>query len=113
MSPLKNRIHEIESAITSAERQVARDNESLVAASQRGDGKVIMGVSVSIHDTKKQIDNLFDELEVITVEHDALAREFEEKLQIYEECFMFDVFVPQRGKLNNSATRHRHPGKPG
>ncbi len=81
MSPLKNRIHEIESAITSAERQLARDNESLVAASQRGDGKAIMNLSVSIHDTKKQIDSLFDELEVITVEHDALAREFEEKLR--------------------------------
>ena len=81
MSPLKNRIHEIESAITSAERQLARDNESLVAASQRGDGKAIMGLSMSIHDTKKQIDSLFDELEVITVEHDALAQEFEEKLR--------------------------------
>jgi ATP-binding cassette, subfamily F, member 3 len=81
MSPLKNRIHEIESAITSAERQLTRDNESLVAASQRGDGKAIMNLSMSIHDTKKQVDDLFDELEVITVEHDALAQEFEERLR--------------------------------
>ncbi len=81
MSPLKNRINEIESAITSAERQLARDNESLVAASRQGDGKAIMSFSVAIHDAKKQIDDLFDELEVITVEHDALAREFEEKLR--------------------------------
>ncbi|MBP1748879.1 MAG: ATP-binding cassette protein [Deltaproteobacteria bacterium] len=81
MSPLKNRINEIESAITSGERQLARDNESLVAASQRGDGKAIMTLSMSIHETKKQIDSLFDELEVITVEHDALAGEFEQRLQ--------------------------------
>ncbi len=81
MSPLKDRILEIESAITSAERQLTRDNESLVAASRRGDGKAIMTLSMSIHDVKKNIDNLFDELEVITVEHDALAREFEQRLQ--------------------------------
>lgn len=81
MSPLRARINEIESAITSAERQLTRDNESLVAASQRGDGKAIMDLSMSIHETKKQIDSLFDELEMITVEHDALAREFEERLR--------------------------------
>ncbi len=81
LSPLKNRINEIESAITSAERQLARDNESLVAASRQGDGKAIMSLSMSIHDAKRNIDGLFDELEVITVEHDALAREFEEKLR--------------------------------
>lgn len=81
MSPLKTRINEIESAITSAERQLARDNESLVAASRQGDGKAIMNLSVAIHDAKKQIDDLFDELEVITVEHDALARQFERRLQ--------------------------------
>jgi ATP-binding cassette subfamily F protein 3 len=81
LSPLKNRINEIESEITSAEKQLARDNESLVAASQRGDGKAIMGLSMSIHDAKKNIDSLFDELEVITVEHDALSDEFEEKLR--------------------------------
>jgi ATP-binding cassette subfamily F protein 3 len=81
LSPLKNRINEIESEITSAEKKLARDNELLVAASQRGDGKAIMGLSMSIHDAKKNIDSLFDELEVITVEHDALSREFEEKLR--------------------------------
>lgn len=81
LSPLKSRIQEIESAITSAEKQLTRDNGSLVAASGRGDGKAIIELSMSIHDTKKQIDNLFDELEVITVEHDALAREFEERLR--------------------------------
>jgi len=81
LSPLKNRINEIESEITSAEKQLARDNESLVAASRRGDGKAIMGLSLSIHDAKKNIDSLFDELEVITVEHDALSREFEQKLE--------------------------------
>ncbi|MDD3846392.1 MAG: ATP-binding cassette domain-containing protein [Syntrophorhabdaceae bacterium] len=81
MTPMKNRINEIESAITEAEAELARDNEALVTASQKGDGKVIMKLSLSIHEAKQQIDGLFDELEVLTVEHDALAREFEERLR--------------------------------
>ncbi len=81
LSPLKKRINELETAITDAERQLALDNESLVAASLRGDGRAITNLSMSVYDTKKSIDGLFDELEVITVEHDALALEFEKRLQ--------------------------------
>jgi len=80
MTPIKTRINEIESAITDAERQLARDNEALIAASQKGDGKAIMNRSLAIHEAKQQIEDLFDELEVLTVEHDALAQEFEERL---------------------------------
>jgi ATP-binding cassette, subfamily F, member 3 len=80
LAPIKNRINEIETAITEAEKKLARDNESLIAASQRGDGKAIIDLSLSIHGGKKEIDDLFDELEVLTVEHDALAGKFERRL---------------------------------
>ncbi len=81
MTPIKNRINEVESAITGNEKQLAKDNEALIAASQKGDGKAIMSLSLSIHETKKKIDELFDELEVITTQHDALAQEFEQRLR--------------------------------
>ena len=81
LTPIKNRINEIESAITEAERQLAKDNEALIVASRNGDGKAIMDLSVAIHEAKIKIDGLFDELEVITVEHDSLARQFEQQLK--------------------------------
>ncbi|MEN6617445.1 MAG: ABC-F family ATP-binding cassette domain-containing protein [Syntrophorhabdus sp.] len=80
ITPLKMRINQIETAITEAEKKLARDNDLLVAASQRADGKAIMELSVSIHDGKKTIDDLFDELEVVTVEHDSIASNFERRL---------------------------------
>lgn len=80
MTPVKMRINEIESAITDGERQLTRDNEALITASQKGDGKAIMNLSLAIHEARQQINDLFDELEVLTVEHDALAEEFEERL---------------------------------
>lgn len=81
MTPIRGRINEVESAITETEGHLARDNEALIAASQKGDGKSIMQLSLAIHEAKKQIDGLFDELEVLTVEHDAMARDFEERLR--------------------------------
>ena len=81
LTPVKNRINEIESAITEAERRLAGDNEALIVASRNGDGKAIMDLSVAIHEAKIKIDGLFDELEVITVEHDTLARQFEQQLR--------------------------------
>ncbi|NLT22564.1 MAG: ABC-F family ATP-binding cassette domain-containing protein [Syntrophorhabdus sp.] len=80
MTPVKTRINDIESAITETERQLARDNEALIAASQKGDGKSIISLSMSIHEARQRIDGLFDELEVLTLEHDALARDFEQRL---------------------------------
>ena len=81
LTPIKNRINAIETAITEAERQLAADNQALIAASRNGDGKAIMDLSVAIHEAKIKIDGLFDELEVITVQHDALAEEFEARLK--------------------------------
>ncbi|HOW54075.1 MAG TPA: ABC-F family ATP-binding cassette domain-containing protein [Syntrophorhabdaceae bacterium] len=81
LTPIKNRINEIETAITEAERQLAGDNKALIAASRNGDGKIITDLSVAIHEAKIRIDELFDELEVITTQHDALAQEFEERLR--------------------------------
>ena len=81
MTPIRNRINEVETAITEAERQLARDNEALIAASQKGNGKAITGLSLAIHEARKRIDELFDELEVITLEHDTLALEYEERLR--------------------------------
>ena len=81
MTPVRNRINEIEAAITRAEGQIARDNEALIIASQKGDGKAIMNLSLNVHEARQEIDGLFDELEVLTVEHDALAEQFEERLR--------------------------------
>ncbi len=39
-----------------------------------------MSLSMAIHEARQRIEGLFDELEVLTLEHDALAREFEQRL---------------------------------
>jgi len=78
LKPLKNRVIELENRIISLERQVEQDNASLVRASMVGEGKAIASLSISIHDARKTIEMLFDEL-------DEAVQSFEEKSKVFEE----------------------------
>ena len=50
-------------------------------ATQVGQGKTIAALSISIHDARKRIDEVFGELEAASKEHLARAREFEARLK--------------------------------
>ncbi len=81
LSPLGERISRLEKTIMELEKQIEADNLTLVRATQAGQGKTIAALSISIHDAKKRIDEVFGELEAASREHLARAREFEARLK--------------------------------
>jgi ATP-binding cassette, subfamily F, member 3 len=84
LAPLAQEITRIEKAIIALEKQMEEDNRTLLRASQMGEGKAIASLSISIHQSGKQIEDLFGQLEVISTEHTQRMREFETRLEELE-----------------------------
>ncbi|MBP1735656.1 MAG: transporter-related protein [Deltaproteobacteria bacterium] len=80
LGPLEQRMSSIEKNIVDLEKKIEGDNQSLIRATTTGDGKSIAALSISIHNTRKEIDLLFDELDSVAKEHNARAKELEERL---------------------------------
>jgi ATP-binding cassette subfamily F protein 3 len=89
LSPLQDRISEIEETIIDLEEEVEASTQALLDASVRGDGSAIRGLSISLNSTKEQIDVLFDKLAALTEEHAAKSREFEERLGLLQQGAQF------------------------
>ncbi len=85
LSPLQSRVRELESQIIALEEQVKEDNVTLLRASQQGSGKSIAALSISIHESRKKIENLFDDLEQVSVELATKSREFETMFKELEQ----------------------------
>ncbi len=81
LNPLQKRITELEKKITELEKKMDQDNASLVRASRAGEGKAIASLSIAIHDTRNNINILFDELDETVNEFESKSREFDEKLE--------------------------------
>ncbi len=81
LSPLEREIARIEKTIVEIEERIRDDNMTLIRASRVGDGRAIAALSLSIHDAKKTIERLFEELEASSGEHHKRVREFEAKLE--------------------------------
>jgi ATP-binding cassette, subfamily F, member 3 len=81
LSPLQDAISKLENDIIRLEEQIKQDNEALVRASRVGEGRAIVALSISIHEAKKAIETSFEELETLTTEHHARAKEFEAMLE--------------------------------
>ena len=77
LNPLQERIRELEVRIMALEEQVREDNMTLLRASQQGSGKSIAALSISIHESRKKIETLFEELEELSVELHVKSQEFE------------------------------------
>jgi ATP-binding cassette, subfamily F, member 3 len=84
LSPLQKEIARIETSIIQLEEQIDNDSEALLKATQAGHGKSIVELSLSIHNNRKSIEDLFQELESASMEHHAKSTEFEEQLQALE-----------------------------
>ena len=77
LNPLQQRVHQLETQIISLEERLKEENLSLLRASQQGDGKSITALSISIHESKRTIEGLFEELEALSVELHNKSKEFE------------------------------------
>jgi ATP-binding cassette, subfamily F, member 3 len=80
LGPLQQRISGLEGLIMDLETQVEENNQALVRASNLGDGKAIVALSISIHEARKKIEISFEELEALTGEHYVRSKEFEVRL---------------------------------
>ncbi len=80
LGPMKKRIAELEETITRLEAALATDNEALVEASRLGEGKKIESLSLSIYNGRNRIEDLFEDLDVVTGEYERQAEVFEKRL---------------------------------
>ncbi len=85
LGALKKRSEEVEKAIMRREKEVDQDTHSLLEASQKGHGESIKRLSKSVHESKKIIEDMFNELDVLTSEYEKKAIEFEGKLNGQED----------------------------
>jgi ATP-binding cassette subfamily F protein 3 len=84
LSPLEREISRIEKAIIVLEERMEADNAALIRASGAGQSKKIAALSISIHDARKKIEELFAEMEAASEERVARSREFEARLAALE-----------------------------
>jgi flagellar capping protein FliD len=59
---------------------VAQDTQKLLEVSIKGEALAIKRLSQSVRDNKARIEKHFAELETVTNEHDAKAKEFDQQL---------------------------------
>src|SRR5512147_1992427 len=80
LSALKKKIAELEEQITKLEFEVEQDTQKLLQASVKGEALSIKKLSQAVRDNKARVEKLFAELELVTNEHDAKAKEFDQQL---------------------------------
>jgi ATP-binding cassette subfamily F protein 3 len=80
LGTLKKKIAALEEEITKLEFDVEQDTQRLLEATVKGEALAIKRLSQSVRDNKARIEKLFAELEAVTNEHDAKAKEFDQQL---------------------------------
>ncbi|GJQ60007.1 MAG: ABC transporter ATP-binding protein [Candidatus Scalindua sp. AMX11] len=79
LTPYKKKIEKIERSIHELEQQLHNDTESLIKASYEKDGNRITALSQSMKEIKNNIDNLYEEMEVITERYEQEKMRFEQE----------------------------------
>jgi ATP-binding cassette subfamily F protein 3 len=80
LGALKKKIASLEEEITRLEWDVQQDTQKLLEVTVKGEALAIKRLSQAIRENKRLIDARFAELEIVTNEHDAKAKEFELQL---------------------------------
>lgn len=80
LSPFKKKITALEEEITKLEREVDQDTQRLLEASSKGKALEIKRLAQNVADAKARIEARFAELQTVTTEHDAKAKEFDQQL---------------------------------
>jgi ATP-binding cassette subfamily F protein 3 len=81
LTPLQRQIALLEEKISDLEAGLARDEEALLRASQAGEGKSIVALSISIHEARLAIEEAFEALDSLSREHLLRSQEFEAALE--------------------------------
>jgi ATP-binding cassette subfamily F protein 3 len=81
LRPLEARMAEVEKAVESRDASLRELNGKLVEASQARHGGRVVELSKQMHETKKTIDALLEELEKLTSEYDGRKTEFDARLR--------------------------------
>jgi ATP-binding cassette, subfamily F, member 3 len=85
LTPLQQTIAKLEKKIMSLEDQIRDNNDSLLRASQFGETKTIVSLSMAIHEARGEIDTAFTELEQVSTEYHLKSKEFEGQLSELQE----------------------------
>jgi ATP-binding cassette subfamily F protein 3 len=80
LGALKKKIAALEEEITKLEFDVEQDTQRLLQVSVKGEALAIKKLSQTVRDNKARIDARFAELQAVTNEHDAKAKEFDRQL---------------------------------
>jgi ATP-binding cassette subfamily F protein 3 len=84
LRPLETRMTEIEKGVEGHDASFKELNKKLVEASQAKQGSRVVELSRSMHQTKKTIDGLLEELEKLTLEYDGKKAEFDARLRVLD-----------------------------
>jgi len=85
LRPLEARMAEVEKAVEHYDASLKELNKGLLEASQAKQGSRVVELSRSMHQGKKTIDGLLEELERLTVEYDGLKADFDARLRALDE----------------------------
>ncbi len=85
LRPLETRIQAIEKSIEAHDVSLRELNAELVKASQSRQGSRVVDVSKAMHQAKKRIDGLLEELQTLSGEYEEKKAELDAKLRVYDE----------------------------
>ncbi len=85
LRPLETRIAAIEKSVETHDASLRELNGALVKASEARQGSRVVEISKSMHQAKKTIDALLEELQPLSGEYEAKKTEFEAKLRAFDE----------------------------
>jgi ATP-binding cassette subfamily F protein 3 len=85
LRPLETRIAAIEKKVEAYDVALRELNGGLVKASEARQGSLVVELSKSMHQTKKTIDALLEELRPLTGEYEVKKAEFDAKLRAFDE----------------------------
>jgi ATP-binding cassette subfamily F protein 3 len=81
-SPLKKKVEKLENKIMEVEDSLTAHHQELIEASNTGDSASLMELSKTVSSEEAEVEELFEELEVVQTELDELNESYEEKINL-------------------------------
>ena len=85
LRPLETRIAAVEKSVETNDASLRELNAQLVKASQERNGAKVVEVSKTMHQTKKTIDGLLEELEKLTAEYEDKKAGYDKRMRDLDE----------------------------
>ncbi|MGA1932369.1 ATP-binding cassette domain-containing protein [Arcobacter sp. YIC-464] len=79
-SPLKKKLEKLENEIMELEDEVSTQQEELIKASNEGDNSKVIELSQIVTKNEKQVEDMFEQLEITQHELDEIEEEYQQKL---------------------------------